>query len=62
MYIVLAFDQYYPRGGADEIELTTEDSQEAHEKALELVSPDAERRWDWVHVYDTDTKTRSTYR
>ncbi len=52
-YIVFAFDRYYPQGGADDIKFCTSDVDEAHDLYRELIDPEAERRYDYVQVYDT---------
>ncbi len=52
-YIIFAFDRYYPIGGADDIKLVTDDHDEAYDAYRELIDPEAERRYDYVQVYDT---------
>lgn len=57
MFIIFAYNCYYPSGGVGDIQSTHDDEDEAREAFHKLDDPPVgERRWDYVEVYCTDQK------
>jgi hypothetical protein len=57
MFIVFAYNHYYPAGGPHDIELVTDDFEEAKEKAHNLRNGlNDECQSDYAEVYDVREK------